>query len=154
MNSDPENFGALRKLLALKQLEQPPPGYFDQLAGNIVYRLEMGEGQSNIWERLAAAFAVRPGLAYAIVLTFCGTLAAATVLAFKMGAAQTSSQIALVQSWDSAIPALAGRIDQGRMLHVLGWPGTSDTAADAGPAHSLFQPVKLVVAPAAYRTGN
>jgi hypothetical protein len=154
MNKDPENFGALRKLLALKRLEQPPPGYFDHLAGKIVCRLEMGEGESSFWDRLAASFAVRPALAYGIVLTVCGTLAAATIYSFKIGATLTSSQVASVDAWNSASPALAGQINQTLGLHVLSWPSKANAVADTAPPHSLFQPVNLVALPAGYRTGN
>ncbi len=156
MNSDPEteNFGALRKLLALKRLEQPPPGYFDHLAGKIVWRLEMGEGESSFWEQLAASFSVRPGLAYAIVATLCGTLAAATIYSLKMERAPADSQFATVDAWRSASPVLTGQINETRVLHVPNWAAGTNAAADTGPAHSLFQPVNLIALPTAFDTGN
>ena len=53
MNQPPDNFDALRKLLALKRHESPPPAYFDRLAGLVIARLEAEEGMRspNWWQR-------------------------------------------------------------------------------------------------------
>jgi hypothetical protein len=64
----------VEKIIALKRLEQPPPGYFRLLPERIIHRIEQGEGQSNFWETLSAAFGIRPVLAYALGLTVCGAL--------------------------------------------------------------------------------
>jgi hypothetical protein len=39
MENESENFDDLKKLLALKKHEQPPPGYFNKLPGNVVSRI-------------------------------------------------------------------------------------------------------------------
>jgi len=67
---------SIEKIIALKRLEQPPPGYFQLLPGRIVSRIQRGEGQSGFWEKWWPAFCFRPILAYALGLTVCGTLAA------------------------------------------------------------------------------
>jgi len=55
MNAQPDNFEKLRRLLTLKSHEQPPPGYFDRLAAQVMERLEAGEasGPVDVYERLA-----------------------------------------------------------------------------------------------------
>jgi hypothetical protein len=155
MNVDPENFASLQKLLALKRLEQPPPGYFDGLADKITWRLETGEGRSSFWDLLAATFSHRPVLAYGIVLTLCGTIAGGTIYSLRTDGS-ASSDVASVESWDPVTPALAVQVNPPRVLHALSWSVRTDIMDDAPvvPAHSLFQPVKMVAIPAAYNGGN
>lgn len=154
MNVDPENFAALQKLLSLKRLEQPPPGYFDRLAGKIVYRLEMGEGESSFWERLAASLTIRPAFAYGLALSVCCGLAAATIYSLTMEASHSDSSLATVDDWKSASPALLGDVQEPRGLHVASWTARTNFAADTGPAHSLFAPANFFTVPAAYHSGN
>ena len=60
-----EDFEQLRKLLALKRHEVPPPGYFESLPRKVMTRVEMTElgVYSTWWEWLVARFDAKPLLA-------------------------------------------------------------------------------------------
>jgi hypothetical protein len=85
MSQDSEDFGSLRRLLALKRHEQPPPGYFNDFSGQVIARIKAGERADEsaldrfFWEvpwlqRLWAALEAKPILAGAFGATVCGLL--------------------------------------------------------------------------------
>lgn len=47
MDSKPEDFKKLLQLLRLKRHEQPPPGYFDHFATDVIVRLRYGESRGD-----------------------------------------------------------------------------------------------------------
>jgi hypothetical protein len=73
MKAAPEEFEALKKLLALKRHEQPPPGYFDHLPRTIRARVQAGvpETESGFWETLFHRLTLRPAAAYSAVGIAC-----------------------------------------------------------------------------------
>jgi len=87
MHSDREDFESLRRLLALKKYEQPPPGYFNHFSEQVIARIQ-AEGatqQTGILRRFANPFRWlqqvwdsmenRPALAGAFGFAVCGVLA-------------------------------------------------------------------------------
>ena len=74
MNTDPEDFEALRKLLAIKKHEQPPPGYFNDLPSQIWRKIESEPQPQSFWEKIFPAISIKPSVAYAFGLVVCGTL--------------------------------------------------------------------------------
>ena len=73
MNSQADNFEHIRRLLALKKYEQPPPGYFDRLSARIISRIEASDAaQPSIWERLGFAFGSKPAFVCAMGVVVCG----------------------------------------------------------------------------------
>ncbi len=95
MNPEQENFESLRRLLALKRHEQPPPGYFDTFSQQVIDRIRAVEhiDEPSIfdalsWEapwlqRLWRALDTRPVFAGAFGAAVCGSLVAGVVLSEK-----------------------------------------------------------------------
>ena len=78
MYSEPDRVQAVRRLLAVKKHEQPPPGYFDNFSSRVIARIEAGErAPDSFWDRLTefwTAFETKPVLAGAVGMTFCGLI--------------------------------------------------------------------------------
>ena len=91
MNQDAENFESLRRLLALKRHEQPPPGYFGNFSSQVITRIKHGDSGERVsvleqllWEsswlqRLWASFEAKPVLAGVFGLAVCGLLITAVI---------------------------------------------------------------------------
>ncbi len=75
MNPSTEEFDRLRKLLALKRREQPPPGYFDHFSDKIMARIEAEGLRNSWWQRLLPEWEAKPVLACAYGLVVMGLLA-------------------------------------------------------------------------------
>lgn len=70
MGPEQDNFEALRRMLALKRHEVPPPGFFHDLPGRVRagIRADAAERARPWWQRLAARPGWRPALAGACAL--------------------------------------------------------------------------------------
>jgi len=79
-----DDFEQLRRLLALKQHEQPPPGYFHGFSRQVIVRIKAGElgneseasswsfGAGSLFQRIWATLDARPILAGAFGVAVCG----------------------------------------------------------------------------------
>jgi len=80
MDPDSQNFDSLRRLLALKRHEQPPPGYFNRFSRDVMARIKAGEsgGEASfelpLFQRLFALFDVKPVFAGAFGMAMCALL--------------------------------------------------------------------------------
>ena len=61
---------SLRKLLAVKRYESPPPGYFATFSAKVIARIEAGESVNALpwWRRFLLTLAARPSLASGFAL--------------------------------------------------------------------------------------
>jgi hypothetical protein len=82
MNSSPDDFKDLRRLLALKRHEKPPPGYFNYLPDKIMMRLERDDlsEYSTWWQWLVRKLDAQPVLAGAYAFAISGLM----LLGFKL----------------------------------------------------------------------
>jgi hypothetical protein len=83
MNENENNFESLRRLLALKRHETPPPGYFSYFSSQVLQRIRAGDtgtsagwtedlfGQAPWLGQLLHAFDVKPVFASAFAGTLC-----------------------------------------------------------------------------------
>jgi hypothetical protein len=74
--SSPEDFESLRRLLALKRHEDPPPGYFHRFSDRILHRIEQQDAaeHSSWWRWFVARFDARPFWACAYGFTISSLL--------------------------------------------------------------------------------
>lgn len=130
MSHDSQNFDELRRLLAVKRYEQPPPGYFNQFPREVVARIRAGEtgeaagllarffGESSWLQRAWAVFETKPILASAVGAAACILLVGGVFYS---------------ESTDPAPTPYA----------TSPFTGTVDLAADRA-ANSMFVPAALV----------
>ena len=87
MNPESKNFEELRRLLALKRHEQPPPGYFNDFSSQIIGRIRAGDradeafGAGSFWQvpwlqRFWSAMEAKPVFAGGFAVAACGMLLA------------------------------------------------------------------------------
>jgi|HubBroStandDraft_4_1064222.scaffolds.fasta_scaffold677497_2 hypothetical protein len=89
MAPEQEDFEALRRLLAIKRHEQPPPGYFNSFSRQVLARIEAGEGDGRFgrlpwYQRLWAALDTKPALAGALGATACAAVIGAFLYSDNM----------------------------------------------------------------------
>jgi len=88
MDHDSQNFEQLRRLLALKRHEQPPPGYFHRFSRQVIAQIQEGEfvetatpmerflEQAPWLQRFWAALETKPVFAAAVAVAACLMLVA------------------------------------------------------------------------------
>jgi hypothetical protein len=97
MENESENFEQLRRLLALKKHELPPPGYFNRFSGQVIGRLQAERAaDSDVFSklnteapwlaRLWQGLAGRPAFAGAFGAAICAVLLGGIFLAEKPAA--------------------------------------------------------------------
>jgi hypothetical protein len=163
MSSEREDFAELRRLLALKRHEIPPPGYYNNFSGNVIARIKAGESlpETGFWARwfsvdglgrMWAAFEAKPALAGSFGLAVCTVLGAALFLNEPGSSDQApvaagfDSQPAMVmperQFVNSGVPfSTPGGAEMSSTSGVLS-PGAKPSLFNASPALQV-QPVSF-----------
>ncbi len=140
MNSDSENFDSLRRLLALKRHEQPPPGYFNGFSRDVMARIragENGEGEtfkSSLLSRLVGMFDVKPAFAGAFGTAVCGLLVVGVI----------SSERLVANNATTPEPAYAAAPEPAYFTPNTSAPSVADngsfdtSSTNSGSSESLF----------------
>ena len=130
---NPDEFESLKKLLALKRHEEPPPGYFDRLPGEIRARIAHAQAsQEPWWRRWLASWDLSPALAtsYAVVAV---TLVVGGIWMTKQPVAEGGPQIVT-----TPVPSVDANLTN------------TIIASNAAPP-GLFNPPSLPVQPAEFK---
>jgi hypothetical protein len=91
-----ENFDQLRRLLALKRYEAPPPGFFENFSTKVAARIASAEGaQVSWWQKLGLDFSFRPAAVCALGVVICGLLSAGVLTAVVGTADQSANALAM-----------------------------------------------------------
>jgi hypothetical protein len=157
MSQEQNEFEQLRRLLALKRHEQPPPGYFEHFSQSVIVRIRMearhpaSEESSplgrflNFWR----TFEVKPAFAGAFGLAVCGLL----VVGVVYSESTSVDSVALVPSSDAvspiqvaggtrlSMPALPASDGSGLRLSTIPYDRASLTGA--GSLSPAFSPAQV-----------
>jgi len=159
MYPDSEDFKQLRRLLALKRHEQPPPGYFHNFSGQVILRIRDGEriDSSNpfarfFWnapwlQRLWATFETRPVMAGAVGAACCAVLFASVVL-FDENADTNAAQSVPSQAIEASL-GFTDRSSHGSFFEPAALADFQATnrfvgASSEGSLFPMLQPVSFI----------
>jgi len=155
MKTSNQNFTELKQLLKLKRHEIPPPGYFNNFAGEVISRLRAGEAEAaqGLAERLQEQvpwladllriFETRPGLIGGFATSLCLLLLFGVVLADRPDSPSSATVASSQSASDAApltsvVPAMASADNTG--ISISTSPANSVMALQPSlqPAASLF----------------
>jgi hypothetical protein len=109
MRDQPQDFEPLRRLLALKRHETPPPGYFRDFSSRVIDRIERESATpKGSWlTRLLALLRARPAISTSFCVASMLVLLAATTL-FESNPAGPRTGLPKVEPRYTAMPAPTG----------------------------------------------
>jgi len=148
MSPAPDNFDALRRLLAWKRHEQPPPGYFLDFADRVRARIEATEAEEAgpWWQRFFAGLDLKPVLAGAFGLAVMGMYFFGLSLAHSGGEPLARAEVPPAVPLYLATQASMGPLGAERPYPSLAY-GAMPIAASSvhpvlqvGPPPGLFRP--------------
>jgi hypothetical protein len=145
MNENENNFEPLRRLVALKRHEIPPPGYFDKFSGQVIARIRAGEAEKPKqlfseapWLlKLLQMFEAKPAFAVAFASSLCLLLLFGTVFAEWP---ESAPQPLLQMPAQASAPFAASMSPSDLMASAnqTGIIASTNPVLDLQPAASLF----------------
>jgi hypothetical protein len=147
MSPIPDEFEQLRRLLALKRHEQPPPGYFHGFSRQVIVRIKAGElgdpADASAWsfsggsflQRLWATLDARPVLAGAFGVAVCGFFVIGALMSDNTSTA-TANQLPWQPVQFAASPGFDGSQTEAEISSLTGVPDYQP------PKSSLFKEIE------------
>src|SRR5437660_1289169 len=140
METPNDSFESLRKLLALKKHEQPPPGYFTNFSSKIIARLEAAARlKSPTWrQRLGLDFDYKPAMMGIAGVVVCGLLLTAVITSLSQASVSPGPLAADPGLFSATGPNVAYAADLALKPIVKPEDIPSSTVPLAGTANSPF----------------
>jgi len=148
MSENENDFDALRRLLALKRHEIPPPGYFENFSDRVIARIRAGDTAAELpWLlRFIQWFERRPAMPVTFATSMC------LVLLYGIVSVQQTPGIA--NAWGQPVqpgvgitsitPSLTGGADKGQIFgggsDQTNNPAANDSAFFGSPASTSLYP--------------
>ncbi|MDD5140352.1 MAG: hypothetical protein PHY43_08865 [Verrucomicrobiales bacterium] len=160
MNENDNNFESLRRLLAQKRHELPPPGYFNSFSGQIIARIRAGEAKSPLtatetpwFLKLLQAFELKPAFAGAFASALSLLLVFGIIYAERPDSAPQSFFQASEQSGASFAAVSPPAIAQPSISSDI--TASNSAAASLQPVASLFGSQNVFAQPVSFSpSGN
>ncbi|MGD0253859.1 MAG: hypothetical protein ABSC01_14330 [Verrucomicrobiota bacterium] len=156
MNESENNFESLRRLLALKRHEIPPPGYFNSFSSQVVSRIRAGEtaesreiAGSSWLLKFLQVFEAKPAFAGSFACSLCLLLLFGIVYAERPDAVPRTTLLATmtqpaVSLADATSPGLSPSPQQtGLMVSTNPVLSLEPVASLFGQQNPLAQPVSF-----------
>ena len=139
MSENENNFESLRRLLALKQHEVPPPGYFEGFSGMVIARIRAGEAEERLpWLlRFLQAFEARPAFPVALASGMCMMLLYGIVTVEQNPGVSSVLSESVQGASVFPVASTAAQVDSSGPLYAIA-TDTNSSPVDLSPSPSLF----------------
>ena len=148
METHPDDFKELRKLLALKRHEQPPPRYFNEFSDGVISRLRAPEllPQPSWWQRLGFDFNFRPAMVCGLGVVMSALLLFAALSSPRFTASSVAG-VPATPSLEIGDVAWSGAPTLATVAHLpitsLDQVPASTAPVFSAPASSPFSPLAM-----------
>jgi hypothetical protein len=162
MNENQPNFEPLRRLLALKRHEMPPPEYFDVLSKRVIERIRAGEAETpaSLSERLSdqvpwllkflQAFEAKPVFAGAYASALCLLLIAGVILAERPEPTSQASFEPMPQTVSLLTPTTLAALPQQPVNQMLIADNSTNPVFNIQSTSSPFGQISFGAQPVSY----
>lgn len=141
-------FRLLKKLLALKRHENPPPGYFESFSGKVTAHLRAAEEarpDSSYWQWLARGLEWRTALVGLYAVSFIGLVTWGIYFGMKTGKENLASQPPPAPAPPVLVTGTGGKAGQETDKNAM------IVASNATAPDFLFAPPNLKTAPTGFQ---